>query len=98
MNGSLTEQLHRMIVRKSLTSSTDVSDSGGATSSSSGTTTDIKKLIKDRDDMWREHARSQISFIQTEHSRMLKALHDEIDRLQQKCFSKKCFIVLFCRR
>lgn len=89
VNGSLTEQLQRIIIRKTVNGTSEGKENGQAlVNTSSGT--DIKKLIKERDDMWREHARNQISFIQTEHTNMLKSLHEEIERLQRKCAGKIC--------
>ena len=38
-------------------------------------------LFKERDDQWRRHERSQISFLQNEGTMMLKGLHEEIERL-----------------
>uniref|UniRef100_A0A914XRQ7 CCDC92/74 N-terminal domain-containing protein n=1 Tax=Plectus sambesii TaxID=2011161 RepID=A0A914XRQ7_9BILA len=47
--------------------------------------TELTEALAERDDMWRKHERAQIAFLQNDHANMLKALHDEIERLQQLC-------------
>lgn len=54
---------------------------------------ELDEALAERDDMWRRHERAQIAFLQNDHAHMLKALHDEIERLQQLCRGKSDFFL-----
>lgn len=42
----------------------------------------ISAAIEERDDEWRRHERSQITYLQNENAQMLSGLHTEIERLR----------------
>ncbi len=46
------------------------------------------KLLVERDEIWRQHERAQIAFLQKEHANMLKSLYEEIEKLHFKCRGK----------
>ncbi|CAI5441663.1 unnamed protein product [Caenorhabditis angaria] len=44
----------------------------------------IELMLRERDDQWRRHEKSQIQFLQNETSSMLKSLHQEVNNLQNQ--------------
>lgn len=82
---SLSDHLHRLLAIKAI-SPTDQESS--IIDESNENTKDINKLLSERDEIWREHEKSQIAFMEREHERVLNGLHMEIERLQIKCVGK----------
>lgn len=50
---------------------------------------EVKRMIEERDEMWRQHERAQLNFVQQENSSLLAKLHLEIEKLQNKLAGKQ---------
>lgn len=86
VTGSLTDHLQRLLAIKKSTSTTEGELSKASQDdTNSDASNSIKKMLSERDEMWREHERSQIAFMEREHERTLRGLHNEIERLQLRC-------------
>jgi len=85
MTGSLTDHLQRLLAIKKAAPAGDGESPAVPQDDPNDGPNRIRKILAERDEMWREHERSQIAFMEREHERTLRGLHTEIERLQTRC-------------